>query len=80
MKMQKIFDTAIELLRADERVSDYKINVHRKDGYELYFVKGRLETVRRTNVCDREVTVYVDHGEFRGESQFLIYAYEGGSS
>lgn len=74
MKMQKIFDTAIELLRADERVSDYKINVHRKDGYELYFVKGRLETVRRTNVCDREVTVYVDHGEFRGESQFLIYA------
>lgn len=74
MKMQKIFDIAIELLRADQRVSDYKVNIHRKDSYELFFVKGKLETVRRTSVCDREVTVYVDHDEFRGESQFLIYA------
>ncbi|MBR3704249.1 MAG: hypothetical protein IKM11_02005 [Oscillospiraceae bacterium] len=73
--MKTIIDTAIELLNADERVSDHKINVHRKEGYELYFVKGKLETVRRTNVRDIEVTVYVDHGEFRGESQFLIYAY-----
>ena len=76
--MQTIFDTAIELLRADEHVSDYKINVHRKDSYELFFVKGKLETVRRTNVRDIEVTVYVDHDEFRGESQFLIYPYTTG--
>ena len=72
--MKTIIDTAIELLRADQRVSDHKINVHRKDGYELYFVKGKLETVRRASVRDMEVTVYVDHDEYRGESQFLIYA------
>ena len=73
--MRTIIDTAIELLRADARVSDHKINIHRKDSYELFFVKGKLETVRRTSVCDREVTVYVDHEEFRGESQFPVYAY-----
>lgn len=73
--MRTIIDTVIEMLRADERVSDYKYNCHRKDSYELFFVKGKLETVRRTNVRDMEVTVYVDHDGFRGESQFLIYPY-----
>ena len=73
--MKTIIDTAMELLRANARVSDYKINTHRKDSYELYFVKGKLETVRDTSVRDHEVTVYVDHGEYRGESQFLIYPY-----
>ena len=73
--MKTIIDSVIQLLHADERVSDHKINIHHKDGYELYFVKGKLETVRRTNVRNTAVTVYVDHGNFRGESQFLIYAY-----
>lgn len=73
--MRTIVDTVIELLNADLRVSDHKVNVHRKNGYELFFVKGKLETVRRTNVQDVEVTVYVDHDGFRGESQFLIYPY-----
>ena len=65
--------TVIEALRANSRVSDYKINVHRKESYELFFVKGKLETVRRTDVCEKEVTVYVDHDEFKGDSQFFVY-------
>lgn len=73
--MRTILDAVIELLCADHRVSDYKINKHRKNSYELFFVKGKLETVRRTDVQDTEVTVYVDHDEFRGESQFLVYPY-----
>ena len=73
--MKTIVDTVIELLQADLRVSDYKVNVHRKDSYELFFVKSKLETVRRTNVRDIEVTIYADHDGFRGESQFLIYPY-----
>ena len=73
--MRTIVDTVIEFLHADPRVSDHKVNTHRKDSYELFFVKGKLETVRRTNVRDIEVTVYVDHDGFRGESQFLIYPY-----
>ena len=65
--------TAMELLRANEKVSGYKINIHKKESMELFFVKGKLETVRRTNTCDKEVTVYVDHGEFKGDSQFFVY-------
>ena len=65
--------TTVELLGKNSRVSDYKINISRKESYELFFVKGKLETVRRTNTCDKEVTVYVDHGEFKGESQFFVY-------
>ncbi len=65
--------TVIELLNANQRVSDYKINIHNKESYELFFVKGKLETVRCTDTCDKEVTVYVDHGDFKGDSQFIVY-------
>ena len=65
--------TTMELLRANEKVSGFKINIHKKESMELFFVKGKLETVRRTNTCDKEVTVYVDHGEFKGDSQFFVY-------
>lgn len=65
--------TAIELLRANPQVSGYKINIHQKESYELFFVKGALETVRCTDTCDKEVTVYVDHGEYKGDAQFFIY-------
>ena len=70
-----MINTCLELLRADSRVSDYKVNIHRKNSFEMFFVKGKLETVRRTKVQDNQVTVYVDHDGFRGESQFLIYPY-----
>lgn len=66
-------NTVIELLRADSRVSGYKLNIHKKESFELFFVKGKLETVRSTDTCDREVTVYVDHDGFRGDAQFFIY-------
>ncbi len=62
-----------ELLQKNPQVSDYKINVHKKESCELFFVKGKLETVRRTDTCDKEVTVYVDHGEYKGDSQFFVY-------
>ena len=40
------------LLRENPGVTDYKINVHRKKSYEMFFVKGKLETVRCTDTCD----------------------------
>ena len=61
------------LLAGHSRVSDYKVNITKKESYELFFVKGALETVRHTDTWDREVTVYVDHGEFKGASRFFIY-------
>jgi len=65
--------TVIAQLTANKKVSDYKINTHRKESCELFFVKGKLETVRHTDTCDREVTVYVRHGEFMGDAKFLLY-------
>ena len=65
--------TIMELLQKNPQVSDYKINVHQTESCELFFVKGKLETVRRTDTCDKEVTVYVDHDEYKGDSQFFVY-------
>lgn len=63
----------INLLKKNAQVSDYKINLTHKESYELFFVKGKLETTRRTNTCDKEITVYVNHGEYKGDSAFIIY-------
>ena len=65
--------TIINLLKQDPRISGYKINRTEKDSYELFFVRGKLETVRSTSTCDREVTVYADHGGFRGDARFFVY-------
>ena len=63
----------IEALTANPRVTDYKINENKKESHELFFVKGKLETVRTTDTRDVQVTVYVDHGECKGDSSFLVY-------
>ena len=65
--------TIIEALRKNPQVNDYKIEIVKKESFELFYVKGRLETVRRTDTCDKEVTVYVNHGEYKGDSQFFVY-------
>ena len=66
-------NTIIETLRNNTQVTDFKIETVNKESCELFYVKGRLETVRRTDTCDREVTVYVDHDGFKGDSQFFVY-------
>lgn len=60
-------------LRANAGITDYKINIHEIKSYEMFFVMGKLETVRRTNTCDTQVTVYVSHAEFLGNADFLVY-------
>ena len=65
--------TILELLGANKEVSDYKVNVRHTESAEYFFVKGKLETVRHTDTFDKEVTVYVNHGEFKGDSRFLVY-------
>jgi len=63
----------IKLLQANPEVSDYKINIHRKETCELFYIHGKLETVRAADNCDKEVTVYVDHDGFKGDAQFFVY-------
>ena len=67
-------NTIMKHLESYKGVSDWKINKTRHESYELFFVKGALETVRNTDNTDKEVTVYVDHGAFRGHSQFFVYS------
>ena len=66
-------NTIMKHLESHKGVSDWKINKTRHESYELFFVKGALETVRNTDNTDREVTVYADHGDFRGHAQFFVY-------
>ncbi|MBQ8264794.1 MAG: hypothetical protein IJY96_08490 [Oscillospiraceae bacterium] len=63
----------IEMLKANGRVNDWKINLHRRESSELFFVKGELDCVRRTDTTNNRVTVYVDHDGFRGDSMFYMY-------
>ena len=66
-------NTIMELLRNHPQITDWKINIHRKESYELFFVKEKLETLRHTDTCDKLVTVYAAHGEFLGDSQFYVF-------
>lgn len=66
-------NTITKLLQANSNVSDYKINIHRKETCELFYIHGKLETVRRADNCEKEVTVYVDHDGFKGDAQFYVY-------
>ena len=63
----------IAQLEKNPLVTDYKISLCAKESYECFYVKGKLETVRCTDVCDKVVTVYVDHDGFKGDSQFFVY-------
>lgn len=72
MKSEAI-QNVVNLLKENPQVSDYKINIHKKESFELFYIKGKLETLRATDTCDRQVTVYVDHDGFRGDSQFYVY-------
>lgn len=62
-----------EILRRNASITDYKINTTEKKSYELFFVKGKLETVRVTDTCDCEVTVYTAHDDVIGSAQFFVY-------
>lgn len=61
------------ILHQNPKVTDFKINTRKKDSYELFFVKGKLETVRCTDTCDVDVTVYAAHDGFLGDAQFQVY-------
>ena len=64
----------IAQLEKNPLVTDYKISLCAKESYECFYVKGKLETVRCTDTCDKIVTVYADHDGFKGDSQFFVYA------
>lgn len=67
--MKRITDA----LKANSRIDDWKINLHRRESCEMFFIKGELDCVRRTDTTNNRVTVYTDHEGFRGDSMFYVY-------
>ena len=63
----------IDLLKADSRISDWKLNIHRRESCELFFAKEQLDCVRRTETTNNRITVYVDGDGFRGDAMFYVY-------
>lgn len=62
----------IKLLKNNKEISDYKVIETSVSSYELFFVLGKLETVRSTNTSSSKVTVYKDHDSFRGNASFTL--------
>ena len=63
----------IDLLKADSRISDWKINIHRRESCELFYIKENLDCARRTDTTNNRVTVYVDKDGCRGDAVFYAY-------
>lgn len=69
-----MIDKIKQLLAENADVTDYKINTEDTESYELFFVHGKVETVRGTDVRDVTVRVYADHDGKKGDSVFSVYA------
>ncbi|MBO4572164.1 MAG: hypothetical protein J5762_00125 [Clostridia bacterium] len=63
----------IELLKKAEGINGWRVTESATKSYELFFVHEALETVRSTDTVDTEVTVYVEHDGFLGDSGFNVY-------
>ena len=63
----------IRLLNDNKALSGYRVVDRTTDSYELFFVHEKPETVRSTSTADSEVTVYIKHDGYLGESSFNLY-------
>ncbi len=63
----------IDILSSRSDIADWKINLHRRESCEMFFIKGELDCLRRTDTTNNRVTLYVDHDGFRGDAQFYVY-------
>lgn len=64
--------TLIDILKGNERISDWRVNEKKRISNELFFVHERLETVRSTETTETSVTVYLRHDGAVGDSTFKI--------
>ncbi|MBR4941029.1 MAG: hypothetical protein IKZ19_03420 [Clostridia bacterium] len=63
----------IARLKADKDISDFRLNIQKRQSYELFFVHRDLETVRSTDTEDIKVTVFVNDGDKLGDASFPVY-------
>ncbi len=65
-------DGIIERIKSANGVSDFKITECVEHSYQLFFVHGKLETVRCCESEETQISVYVDHDGKRGNASFSL--------
>lgn len=66
----KNIDLIQNILSKQQGVDDYSIFATDTSSYELFFVRGKLETVRKSVHSSAQASVYVDHDGKRGSASF----------
>ncbi len=66
----------IEIIKENEKVSDYEISWSQKDERQLYYVGKALETNRAVKHESLNVMLYVDEGDERGSSSFVVNVFD----
>ncbi len=70
----------IEIIKENESVSDYEISWSQSDERQLYYVGKALETNRAVKRESVNVMLYVDEGEERGSSSFVVNVFDDDDS
>lgn len=70
----------IEIIKENESVSDYEISWSQSDERQLYYVGKALETNRAVKRENLNVMLYVDEGEERGSSSFVVNVFDDENS
>jgi len=64
----------LDILKENIGDGEFLLKTVERKSYELFFVHEKLETVRSTSTTDKNVTVYMRHGDFIGDYSFPVYA------
>lgn len=68
MKMEDI----LTVLKSNNDISDYEINLQRKHSSELFFVKKKMELNRIVHTENITITIYKDVEDKRGSSSIVV--------
>ncbi len=66
----------IEQLNRVREISDWRIIRNETTGYQMYVINDILDNVRKVRTDRYVVTVYCDHGEFRGSTDLTVFDYQ----
>ncbi len=77
-----MIDTAklIEIIKENGSVSDYEMTWSQSDERQLYYVGKALETNRAVKKESLNVMLYVDEGQERGSSSFVVNVFDDENS
>ncbi len=67
-----MMENLLKIMKAAPGIDDWRVNLTETRSHEAFFVKRRLETLRATDTASASVTVFVDHGGYRGDSSFSL--------